>query len=83
MPKKHFSAEQIVVLLRQIKVLMSQGKSAPVACREAGISQQNFIAGARNTVVLRLSRRSASRNWSGGMCGSNGLLPTCRWRSRS
>jgi len=33
MPKKRFSAEQIVVLLRQIEVLMSQGKSAPVACR--------------------------------------------------
>ncbi len=28
MPKKRFSAEQIVVVLRQIKVLMSQGKSA-------------------------------------------------------
>ena len=40
MPKKRFSAEQIVVLLRQIEVLMSQGKAAPVACREAGISQQ-------------------------------------------
>jgi putative transposase len=40
MPKKRLSAEQIVVLLRQIEVLMSQGKTAPVACREAGISQQ-------------------------------------------
>jgi putative transposase len=27
------------VLLRQIEVLMSQGKAAPVVCREAGISQ--------------------------------------------
>ena len=42
MPKKRFSAEQIVVVLRQIEVLMSQGKSAPVACREAGISQQSY-----------------------------------------
>src|SRR5260370_17745734 len=42
MPKKRFSAEQIVVLLRQIKVLMSQGKAAPVACQEAGISQQSY-----------------------------------------
>jgi len=42
MPKKPFSAEQIVVLLRQIEVSMSQGKSAPVARREAGISQQSF-----------------------------------------
>ena len=33
-----------VVLLRQIEVLMSQGKSAPVACREAGISQQSFYS---------------------------------------
>jgi putative transposase len=42
MPKKRFSAEQIVTLLRQIEVLMSQGKMAPVVCREAGISQQSY-----------------------------------------
>lgn len=42
MPKKRFSAEQIVVILRQIEVLISQGKAAPVACREAGISQQSY-----------------------------------------
>ena len=42
MPKKRFSAEQIVVMLRQIEVLMSQGKAAPVACREAWISQQSY-----------------------------------------
>jgi len=41
MPKKRFSAEQIVTLLRQIEVSMAQGKSAPEACRDAGISQQN------------------------------------------
>jgi putative transposase len=42
MPRKRFSAEQIVTLLRQIEVTMSQGKSAPVACRDAGISLQNY-----------------------------------------
>jgi putative transposase len=42
MPKKRFSAEQIVTLLRQIEVLMAQGKAAPEACREAGKSQQSF-----------------------------------------
>ena len=42
MPKKRFSAEQIVVLLRQIEVAMSQGKTAPIACREAGISEQSY-----------------------------------------
>ena len=42
MPKKRFSAEQIVTLLRQIEVLMPQGKSAPKACGDAGISQQSY-----------------------------------------
>jgi putative transposase len=40
MPKKRFSAKQVVTLLRQIEVSLAQGKSAPVACRDAGISQQ-------------------------------------------
>ena len=42
MPKKRFNAEQIVTVLRQIEVLMSQGKAAPAACREAGISQHSY-----------------------------------------
>jgi putative transposase len=40
MPKKRFSAEQIVTLLRQIEVSMAQGKSTPEACLDAAISQQ-------------------------------------------
>ena len=35
-------ADRGAVLLRQIEVLISQGKAAPVACREAGISQQSY-----------------------------------------
>lgn len=42
MPKKRFSAEQIVTLLRQIEVAMGQGRSAQLACREAGISEQSY-----------------------------------------
>ena len=42
MPKKRFSAEQIVTVLRQIEVSMAQGKPTPVACRDAGISQQSY-----------------------------------------
>ena len=42
MPKKRFSAEQIVTLLRQIEVSMAQGNPTPVACRYAGISLQNY-----------------------------------------
>ena len=42
MAKKRFSAEQIVTLLRQIEVSIAEGRSAPVACRGAGISQQSY-----------------------------------------
>ena len=42
MAKRRFSAEQIVMLLRQIEVAMGQGKSVQMACREAGISEQSF-----------------------------------------
>jgi len=42
MPKKKYGPEQIVLLLRQIEVATAQGKSIPVACREAGISDQSF-----------------------------------------
>jgi putative transposase len=42
MPKKRFSAEQIVTLLRQIEVSMGQGNSTQIAYREAGISEQNY-----------------------------------------
>lgn len=42
MPKKTFTAEQIVGKLRQIEVLVSQGKTVPQACKEAGIVEQTF-----------------------------------------
>jgi transposase-like protein len=43
MPKKRFSAEQIVSLLRQIEVGLAQGKSIAIASREAGISDQSYF----------------------------------------
>jgi putative transposase len=42
MPKKTFTPEQIVGKLRQIEVLIGQGKKVPLACREAGIVEQTF-----------------------------------------
>ena len=43
MPKKRFSAEQIVTLLRQIEVSIAQGKSAPVSCA-ANFSSWHFAS---------------------------------------
>ena len=43
MPRKRFSPEQIVTLLRQIEVATAQGKAISIACREAGISDQSYF----------------------------------------
>jgi putative transposase len=42
MPKKTFTPEQIVAKLRQIEVLVSQGKTVPLACKNAGMVEQTF-----------------------------------------
>jgi putative transposase len=42
MPKKTFTPEQIVGKLRQIEVLVGQGKTVPLACKEASITVQTF-----------------------------------------
>jgi putative transposase len=42
MPKKMFTAEQIVPKLRQIEVLIGQGKTVSQAAKEAGITDQTF-----------------------------------------
>jgi putative transposase len=42
MARRRYSAEQIVSKLRQIEVLMAQGKAAALACKEADISEQSY-----------------------------------------
>ena len=42
MAKRGLGVEQIVSKLRQIEVLMAQGKSAALACKDAGVSQQSY-----------------------------------------
>lgn len=42
MARKVFTPEQIVATLRQIEVSIAQGKSTPIACREAGISDVSY-----------------------------------------
>jgi putative transposase len=39
--KKH-SPEQIVNVLRQIEVAIANGKATPLACKEAGITEQTY-----------------------------------------
>ena len=40
MPKKTYTPEQIVGKLRQIEVVMTQGKTVALAAKEAGVADQ-------------------------------------------
>jgi len=39
---KKFTPEQIVNVLRQIEVAMANGKATPLACKEAGVTEQTY-----------------------------------------
>lgn len=69
MPKKTFTAEQIVAKLRQIEVLVSQGKTVPVACKEGGITDQAGCRWNRPSGCRTCKRKTRS-------CG--GRLPISR-----
>jgi len=42
MPRKYFTAEQIISKLREAEMLISQGKTAAEASRAVGISEQTY-----------------------------------------
>lgn len=42
MPRKRYSAEQIVTKLRQIEVRVAQGRTIAQACKEAEIREQSY-----------------------------------------
>lgn len=39
---KRYQPEQVVNLLRQIEVAVANGKTTPLACKEAGITEQTY-----------------------------------------
>ena len=56
MPRKRFTPEQIVTKLRQIEVLIGQGKAVALACKEAGISEQSYYRWRKEYGGLRLDQ---------------------------
>ena len=54
MPKKHYTPEQIIPLLRQIEVEQGNGKTMPEACRAAGITQNTFYRWKRQYGGMRI-----------------------------
>ena len=56
MPRKTFSPEQIIAKLRQIEVVLAQGKSTGIACNEAWISEQTYYRWRKEYGGLRLDQ---------------------------
>ena len=56
MPKKRFSAEQIVALLRQIEVATAQGKTIALRAGKPGYRTRATSVGARSTGVWTSTR---------------------------
>ena len=56
MPIKKYKPEQIVVVLRQIEVQMANGKTAPQACKEAGIHMQTYYRWRKEYGGLKLEQ---------------------------
>jgi putative transposase len=42
MSRKRYSAEQIIVKLREAEVLSSQGRTVPEICRQLGVTQNTY-----------------------------------------
>jgi putative transposase len=59
MARRGLGAEQIVSKLRQIEVLMAQGKSAALACKDAGVLQQSYYRWRKEYGGLEIYHRHA------------------------
>jgi len=51
-----------VTVLRQVEVLMAQGKATPEACREAGISQQSYYRWCKEYGGLEIDQAKRMKN---------------------
>ncbi len=56
MPRKRSKTEQIMALLRQVEVLVANGRLTPQACREAGISEQTYYRWRKEYGGLKLDQ---------------------------
>jgi hypothetical protein len=62
MAKRGYTAEETITVLRQVEVALGSGKTAPQACREAGITELTYYRWRKEFVGLKLSRPSVSSN---------------------
>ena len=56
MPRKRFSSEEIIAMLREADVRLSQGASVAEACRALSISEQSYYRWRREYGGLKVSQ---------------------------
>lgn len=56
MPMMRYKPEQIVTLLRQIEVAVANGKTTPLACKEAQITAQTYYRWRKEFGGLKLDQ---------------------------
>jgi transposase-like protein len=56
MARKKHTAEQIIGILRQVEVAISNGRTTPQACRDAGIIEQTYYRWRREYGGLKLDQ---------------------------
>ena len=56
MPRKRFTAEQIITKLREAEVRLAQGQAMPEVCRALAISEQTFYRWRKEFGGLKLSQ---------------------------
>jgi len=56
MSRRKFRVEEIINILRQAEVLLSQGQNALQACRQLGIGEQTYYRWRREYGGLRLNQ---------------------------
>jgi len=56
MKKKEFTPEQIITMLREAEVLLSQGSTAIEVCRKLGITEQTYYRWRREYGGMRVEQ---------------------------
>ena len=82
MPKKTLTLEQIVAKLRQIEVLLSQGKTVPLACKEGGITDQTHSRWRIEYGGLQLEQAKKLKDLQKENAQLKRALATLSWKNR-
>ncbi len=61
MPRKRFTAEQIISKLREAEVELARGKKVPQVCRQLGVTEQTYYRWRKEYGGLRVDQAKRFR----------------------